>query len=135
MTLIRISDPKEDDKSTLRFPVWDVAVLPRLLGDKPAFHRQLLEKFLIDAQKHVTTILSSAMANDMIKISQTAHSLKSLARTIGAMQLGELSQELELIGKSTNTDGCQLLVDGLQAAFDQCAVEIKQDLSKHQLAG
>ena len=111
------------------------AVLPALIGDKPAFHRQLLEKFLIDAQERVTTIVDSAQAGDLTRINQTAHALKSLARTVGAMQLGELSQELESIGKSTDAEGAQILADGLQAAFDRCALEIKQNLTKNHLDG
>ncbi len=125
------SNSKEDDKTTGLLLIWDAAVLPNTLGDKPKLIKQLLEKFLIDAQERVTTIVTSAKTGDMNQICRTAHALKSLASVVGAMQLGELSQELEAIGKSTDVQGCQVLVDGLQAAFDRSALEIKQYLAKN----
>jgi CheY-like chemotaxis protein/HPt (histidine-containing phosphotransfer) domain-containing protein len=114
-----------------QFPVWDAEVLPRMLGDKPALHRQLLDKYLIDAQERVTTILDAAQEGDMLKISRTAHALKSLARVVGVMQLGEVSQELEALGKAPDAQGCQLVVNGLQAVFDLGADEIRRHLAEN----
>ena len=125
----------QDKLAPVAFPVWDASVLPNILGDKPALHRKLLEKFLNDGQERVTTIINSALAGDMTMIRRTAHSLKSLARTVGAMQLGELGQQLEALDGSADTQGYQVLTDGLQAAFDVCAVEIKQNLAPNYLAG
>ncbi len=133
-------DTNKTDKSgnekyldTLELPAWDANVLPGILGHKPGLHRKLLAKFLIDGQERVETILNAALLGDMTTISRTAHTLKSLARTIGAMQLGALSQELELKGNTTDAPGCQVFVDDLQATFDRCAVEIKQCLAQNNM--
>ena len=112
------------------FPIWDAEVLPRMLGDKPALHRQLLEKYLIDAQERVMTILEAGREEDLLQISRTAHALKSLARVVGAMELGEVCQYLEAQGKSSDAQGCQRVIAGLQAAFDLGADEIRRHLAE-----
>src|SRR4030065_2721181 len=56
------SKPGRPALGTADFPVWDAAVLTRMVGDNPARHRRLLEKFLANSQEQVADIVSAATA-------------------------------------------------------------------------
>lgn len=111
---------------TAEFSVWDAAVLTRMVGDNPARHRRLLEKFLANAQGQVADILSAATAGDCTAAGSVAHSLKSAARTVGAMQLGELCHAMEVAGKAGDGETCSALAEDLNRAFEAAAEKIRQ---------
>ena len=85
-------DPLPAAPEPVPLPAWDGQALTRMVGDKPELHQRLLAKFLINAQERINSMLT---ANEVAAIKQAAHALKSAARTVGAMQLGELCQEIE----------------------------------------
>ena len=77
----------------------DVSVLAALIGDDPATIRE----FLLDFRASATTIaaeLSAACATgDTAQAGALAHKLKSSARSVGALALGQLCAEIEAAGK------------------------------------
>ena len=77
-------------------PVWDQSALIRMVGANPALHKRLLTKFVNNAIEQLASINAAAQAGDIVKTGLLAHTLKSAARTVGAMQLGELCQTIEL---------------------------------------
>lgn len=105
--------------------IWDAGTLTRIVGDDPAMQRRLLEKFLGNAQQQLTAIDSAVAAGDVAAAGNVAHALKSAARTVGAMRLGELCQSLEKCGDVP--DG-QALAARLKAAYLAAAEDIKQHL-------
>ncbi|MFA6922189.1 MAG: ATP-binding protein, partial [Gallionella sp.] len=96
--------------------VWDVAMLSRMVGNNPAMHRRLLEKFLKSAQGQVDAI-SVAAQGDVGAVADVAHKLKSAARTVGAFALGELCQEIEAAGRAGDQLACGAFVEPLHEAF------------------
>ena len=110
------------------FPVWDSTTLTRLMGDKPALQRRLLEKFLINARKQMSTIGNAARAGDIATISRVAHVLKSASRTVGAVQLGELCQKIETAGKAGDGVTCNALTERLNGSF----IAATEAISKNQ---
>ena len=111
------------------FPVWNPATLNDLVGDNPAMHKRLLEKFLVNADKQVTAIDVAATAGDVSEAAGIAHTLKSAARSVGALALGELCQSIETSGKAGDAPACTKLAQGLAAAFAAAALAIKQHLA------
>jgi HPt (histidine-containing phosphotransfer) domain-containing protein len=101
-----------------------------MVGDNPGMHRRLLEKFLINAQGQVTAILSAAAAGDAAAVGNVAHALKSAARTVGAMQLGELCQAMERTGKAGDGPACSALAGRLNGVFETVTEIINQNLSQ-----
>jgi PAS domain S-box-containing protein len=105
--------------------VWDATTLTRMVGDYPAMHRRLLDKFIVSSEEHVAAILASAAAADMETVVAVAHKMKSAARTVGAMQLGTLCQELEASGKKGDVQAVTAHTADLEAAFSEVVTQIK----------
>jgi PAS domain S-box-containing protein len=107
--------------------IWDATVLTRMVGDNPVMHRRLLEKFLLSTNEQVTRIVAAAAIEDTATAANVAHALKSAARTVGALQLGDLCMELETAGKAGDVVLCSALIKQLPATFTVAS----QSINKH----
>ena len=107
--------------------VWDVTTLPRLMDDNTAMIRRLLDKFLLNTQAQVAAIISAAATGEVGILSDAAHKLKSGARTVGAMQLGELCHEIEDAGRAGDEKTCRALVARLNGVFAAVEEAIKEN--------
>ena len=108
--------------------VWDASTLARLVGDNPAVHRRLLEKFMVASQAHIAAV-GEAMAKGETGIAaDVAHKLKSSARTVGALLLGDLCQEMETAGKAGDAPTCLALVERMNTAFADAVERIQTSL-------
>ena len=105
--------------------IWDTEVMTRLLGDKPAMISRMLDKFLLSSEGQVAAIGAAIVSGETRLIADTAHKLKSGARTVGAMQLGELCQNLETLGEAGDARACSAQLAALNAAFAAAAEAIK----------
>ncbi|MBK7006517.1 MAG: response regulator [Burkholderiales bacterium] len=75
--------------------VWNPATLPDLVGDNPGLHKRLLQKFLTNGRAQVASMELAAAAGHAGQAAGLAHTLKSAARSVGALALGELCQAIE----------------------------------------
>ena len=91
-------------------------------------HRRLLDKFLINAEKQMAEITVAAATNDTATLAGVAHTLKSSARSVGALALGELCQSLETAARAGDAQACRALVAGLDATFTPAVAEINGHL-------
>jgi HPt (histidine-containing phosphotransfer) domain-containing protein len=110
-------------------PVWDAAVLPRMVGNNLTMHKRLLEKFLLSAAEQTGRINAAAAIDDTATVSRVAHALKSAARTVGALQMGELCQVLETAGNAGNGTACKALAEELGTAFAAVMADVKDALA------
>ncbi|OGB35059.1 MAG: hypothetical protein A3F78_19070 [Burkholderiales bacterium RIFCSPLOWO2_12_FULL_61_40] len=108
--------------------VWDALALRKLVGDNPAMHRRLLEKFLANAHTQVAAMGSAATAGEPAKLTEVAHTLKSAARSVGALALGELCQALETAGRAGDLSTCSALSRQLEPVFSAAAQAIQTTL-------
>ena len=113
----------------LSTPIWSATSLQDLVGDNPALHKRLLEKFLRSAQQQVTELLAACAVNDAPTVQAVAHPLKSAARTVGALALGELCQALETAGRAGDTAACTQLAVDLAPALHAASVKINGHLA------
>ena len=111
-----------------QLPVWDATALGQLLGDNPAMHRSLLEKFLINAEKQVVDIVLALETDQFNLAADVAHPLKSASRMVGAMQLGELCEAIETAGVAGDGPNCTALVSGLAVAFANATESITRHI-------
>jgi PAS domain S-box-containing protein len=109
--------------------LWNPATLTELVGDNPAVHKRLLEKFLQNANEQVTSIGAAADAGNAKEAAGLAHTLKSAARSVGALALGELSQAIETAGNAGDAPACSALVPDMAAAFAVAALAINHHLA------
>ncbi len=120
ITAINLKTPENNE---VELPVWDVYALTRVIGNNPEMHQRVLQKFLLNAQEQVDNLrFASTSGNSEIAI-RAAHTLKSTARTVGAMQLGELCQKIEQAMKAENEKAGSVLANELQEHLD-CATEL-----------
>jgi len=117
------------EKITVEFPVWNSNTLNLMVGDNPPIQQRLLEKFLNNANQQLIAITAAAQSRDAALMGSIAHSLKSSARTVGAMQLGELCQQIEQAGKLGDIERGGILTAQLQPLFTAAAVEIRRSLN------
>ncbi|MES2187549.1 MAG: response regulator [Pseudomonadota bacterium] len=76
----------------------DVNVLEMLVGDDPAVIAEFLTEFSGRAQDSAVRIRAAVQAGLGHVAEAEAHKLKSAARSVGALELGELCDELEQLG-------------------------------------
>jgi HPt (histidine-containing phosphotransfer) domain-containing protein len=57
-----------------------------------------------------------------------AHTLKSASRSVGALRLGELCQQLETAARAEDANTCSALTGGLEAVFTVAVAEINGHL-------
>jgi CheY-like chemotaxis protein/HPt (histidine-containing phosphotransfer) domain-containing protein len=106
---------------------WDPDALTALVGGDLAMHDRLLKRYISTAREQLDALASAATAVDAAGMAALAHKLKSSSRSVGAMMLGELCQQLETAGTAGEVEHCLALLVPLQAAF--AAVSKKVDVT------
>ena len=82
----------------------DISVLEELVGNDPAVIFDLLQGFQDSAGRSAEVLKAACDVGDMPTIIEQAHRLKSSARTVGALVLGALCEEIETAGKAGASD-------------------------------
>jgi len=102
--------PMSDNK----LPV-DVSVLVGLVGDDPEIVSEFLGYFRSGSVTIADEIRAAAGTGQFVAVGAAAHKLKSSARSIGAMELGELCVQLEQAGKAGQGDAVAQLLPRFEA--------------------
>jgi PAS domain S-box-containing protein len=87
-----------DYDSAASVPV-DVNVLKALVGDDPAVISEFLHDFRVSAAKTAAELKIACENGQAAQTRALAHKLKSSARSVGALALGELCAEIEQAGQ------------------------------------
>jgi PAS domain S-box-containing protein len=82
----------------------DLSVLKALVGDDPAVIQELLHVFWVSAAKTAAELKAASKNGQAAQTEALAHKLKSSARAVGALSLGELCAEMEQVGKAGKTE-------------------------------
>lgn len=83
----------------------------------PDFINELIDAFLDDAPRMISAMEAALAARDVESFRRNAHSLKSNANTFGAVELGELAKELEMMARANNLQ----VGNRLQTLKEACA--------------
>ena len=118
----------EADTTPGELPMWDATTLGQMVGDNPAMHRHLLEQFLVSAEKQVAAIVLSIDAGEFSAAADVAHALKSASRMVGALQLGELCEQIETAGSDGEGPACRLISQDLAPILAQARISITQHM-------
>jgi HPt (histidine-containing phosphotransfer) domain-containing protein len=90
-----------DDTTTLDTSV--LAALSDSVGGDDAFVADLVETYLSDGAVQLAAIDEAVRSSEAEALVRPAHTLKSSSRTVGANRLGELSRQIEMLGRSGST--------------------------------
>ncbi len=88
----------------------DVNVLKSLVGNDDATLRDFLHEFQISAAKIADELRTACAAGQAAVAGAAAHKLKSSARSVGALALGELCAEMEKYGKVNDNEALAALL-------------------------
>ena len=78
----------------------DVSVLKALVGDEPQVIDEFLRDFRVSAGEAALQMRAACQARQTAVVESVAHRLKSSARAVGALALGELCAALEQAGQA-----------------------------------
>ena len=97
--------------------VWDTTTLKKMVGNDAAMHHRMLTMFLRDASKQVPAIELAAAQGELFMAAHVAHVLKTSARMVGALQMGQLCEAIETAGDANQDLHCSALVSRLAQTF------------------
>ena len=72
--------------------------------------REMLQDFRVSAEKIATEIQAAYQTEQWTIVGATAHKLKSSARSVGALALGELCADIERAGKASDVTALKELL-------------------------
>jgi len=88
------------------------------------FINEIIDAFLDDAPNMISQMHSALETQNVESFRRNAHSLKSNANTFGALELGALARELEMMGRENNLDIGNRL-DILKEVYENVAEELR----------
>jgi CheY-like chemotaxis protein/HPt (histidine-containing phosphotransfer) domain-containing protein len=94
-----------------------VHVLEALVGSDRQVIDELLREFRTSAAQLGTALLDAGAAGRTGEATQIAHKLKSSARSVGALELGELCATIEAAGKADDEAALRKLLPAFNAAL------------------
>ncbi|MEY4719492.1 MAG: hypothetical protein RL563_2110, partial [Pseudomonadota bacterium] len=109
-------------------PIWDDQALTRLVGDDPETLKRFVNLFSgkLEAAEH--DIQDWRQSGDTQTMAKGAHALKSAARSVGAMRLGQACQSLENAGKTNDLNACLEIIAELLEEIESIKPFIKKQL-------
>lgn len=107
----------------------NIEVLKSLVGDDEAVVRDFLAHFLGAANSAASEFREAHSNADYRKIGTVAHKLKSSARSVGALPLGDLCAELENAGKAEDGAAVARWFAQVEAAIAVVAARIEKLLA------
>ncbi|MCO6429147.1 MAG: response regulator [Nitrosomonas communis] len=112
----------------------DVSILEALVGNDSAIIQEFLRDFRANAREISEQLRAAYKASQFDKVKASAHKLKSSARSVGAVRLGEWCAKIEQAAKDNNEKELADLLPHFEAEIT--AVEACLDtLDKSQLRG
>ena len=109
--------------------VSDVEVLGDIIGDNLALQQRLLSRFLVTAKEQLAAMLRDVENAAPQALGDKAHALKSAARSVGALMLGELCEAIETAGHADDAATCLRLAAQLPRDFADAAACIEPHLA------
>jgi len=100
----------------------DINILKREIGEDPAKVAKFLNFFQKSSQEISTEIIAAIRSQQLDAVYAAAHKLKSAARTVGALDLGDLCVAIEQAAKT----GGQADLDTLSQSFEAEWIEVNK---------
>jgi PAS domain S-box-containing protein len=94
----------------------DPRALKEMFGDDDVSIREILKEFIEPSSANVAEIMAAYAQRSAKGVASAAHKLKSSSRSVGAHDLADLCQKLEMAGKSdhwADIDAAAPLLDGI----------------------
>jgi signal transduction histidine kinase/CheY-like chemotaxis protein/HPt (histidine-containing phosphotransfer) domain-containing protein len=93
----------------------DLRVLETLVGDDPELIREFVQDFRASAAQLAAELVVACRAPQPAEAAAIAHKLKSSARSMGALRLGEVCASIESAGHANDTPALRALAQTFEA--------------------
>jgi HPt (histidine-containing phosphotransfer) domain-containing protein len=104
----------------------DQTTFEKLKNDVGAdFMGELIAAYCNETPQLIAKLQRALTTHDIDAFRQAAHSIKSTSNTFGALSLGKLAQELEMLGRTGDLAGAREKVDRLAAEYDRAQRALK----------
>jgi HPt (histidine-containing phosphotransfer) domain-containing protein len=94
---------------------------------------QMFELFQQAASEKVTAVLEGMKAADLDTVERAAHSLKSSAGNLGAIQMLHLCTQIEHLARECKTDELPDLVDQLEPLYHASCEQLKHEIERKEI--
>ena len=102
-----------------------VQMLEALVGSDPQVIEEFLREFHASARQLGAELVAAGSAGNAADAVRIAHKLKSSARAVGAVLLGELCVAIETVGKANDAAAIQALLPEFESALAAVMQEIR----------
>ena len=99
-------------------PSVDLAVLRALIGDDEQVIGEVLASFMTSASQSCDELIAGAARQSMQTVAESSHRMKSAARSVGALHLGELSAQLQEASEDARTETVTSLLPAFRAELE-----------------
>jgi HPt (histidine-containing phosphotransfer) domain-containing protein len=98
-------------------------------ASEPDFVKNILHIFISSTEENIALLESSFANNSIDQMTRAAHTIKSSSANIGAMELMEISKELETDCRLNQRYNADKQIEVVKAEFDR----VKNYITKHIL--
>jgi HPt (histidine-containing phosphotransfer) domain-containing protein len=127
-----VPSPVPEKMLAENLPAIDIQVLQELRNmagnDADRLIADLIHVYLEDAPERLRSIADAVDRANTVALKKTAHALRSLSVSVGALYLGELCQALESLGKADTIVGAEALVVRIAAEYKRVVPALQQQL-------
>lgn len=116
-------------EATETSPAIDMKILIELTSGRPAMMRKFASTFLESTEATVISLREALNEENADQVRALGHKLKSAARWVGAMQLGELAEQTEAHGRAGDLVLASATVDAMAAQFAKVKLEMQAGLA------
>lgn len=92
--------------------------------------RELVKSFCENHKKLVTDLSDSIKSKDYVIWERSAHTLKSLLNTVQALEMAEISLELEEMGRNGISNLAEIKLEKLKRQLDLLVLELSSFLKE-----
>jgi signal transduction histidine kinase/CheY-like chemotaxis protein/HPt (histidine-containing phosphotransfer) domain-containing protein len=94
---------------------------------------EIIESYLEDAPPRLLAVSKAVAEVDAVTLQKSAHALRSLSVTVGAIPVSQLCEALEAMGRVGTTEGASKLVEQLQAEYERLEAALQLEHSRRQV--
>lgn len=89
------------------------------------FFEELLDLFITETPKMINTIKDSIRDKNYYELHMVGHKMKGSSATLGMMEIGKLSAQLEQLGKMESIHGADFIVSSIEECYTMAVKEIE----------
>jgi urea ABC transporter urea binding protein len=115
--------PLEENMRVLQY-------LKTLVEEDDALLVEIIASYLEDAPDRILAIAQALTQNNPTALHKSAHALRSLSASIGAVRLAQLSGTLEELGRAKTLENAASLFTEIQAEYKQVAIALQSYLEQ-----